>query len=307
MLMGGVLLLTGCAPKSTGDPARDVAESFLYACKKGNQDDMIGYSTIGLTDNLGAGLSTEQTLRQYAAMSAYTIRRCDLRPEIAGEYTALYDDTKAFRAGSSSPKYGAGVPLFETLDAVCEVEYTAQYECSNDEYHAEFYVISKDGQWAADMHCLEVMRPRLSAAEIDLCNDAASRTAIAGSRVLMEMKKAEQDISMLEGTQTFTSRALCEAKAAAHTPTTKEEIYQTFLAKLYEKDSSIKEMEQFSIVIKDGAVSAAVTQNDVFHSENGALNYIGYGTWPHPLDCEYEFEQNRDRLNLEFAMVFARK
>lgn len=301
-------MLTGCAPKSTGDPARDVAENFLYACKKGNQEDILGYSTIGLTDGLKSqGISAEQTLRHAASMRSYEIKRCDMRPELSGEYMALYADTKKFRAASSSSEYGAGVPLFESLDGVCEVEYTAQYDGSNTEAHETMNVISKDGQWAVDAHCLAVMRPRLSEAEIALCNDAAFKTALAANKALSDMKKDGLEIEALEGVQTFTSRALRDAKKPEHSALTQDELFQTLLVKTLQNDESILEMEQFSISVLNGTIKAAVVQNDVYHSENGALNYIGYGTWPHALNAAVEFEANRDRMNLEFAMMLASK
>ena len=306
--LAGGLILTGCG-KGSGNPAQDVAESFLKACKKGNYDDMLDYSTIGLTDDLRAdGIeSTQQTLSRCAALQSYTLRQCSDRPEITGEYMALFKDTAKFRAASSSHTYGKGVPLFETLDAVCQAEFTGTFEGNSGQSYEHFYVISKDGQWAADMHCLEVMQKRLYAAEIDLCNDAAMKAAQAVSKALSEMKRENQQIEELEGVQTFTGRALSDAKAAEHTAVTKEELFQTLLAKTFANDDSLRDMEQFSVRINDGWVTAAAVQNDVYHSENGALHFIGYGTWPHPLNFEIEFMQNRDSINLELAMTLAKK
>ena len=92
-----------------------------------------------------------------------------------------------------------------------------------------------------------------------------------------------------------------------HSALTQDELFQTLLVKTLQNDESILEMEQFSISVLNGTIKAAVVQNDVYHSENGALNYIGYGTWPHALNAAVEFEANRDRMNLEFAMMLASK
>ena len=301
------LLLTGCG--SSGNPAQDVAENFLRACKKGDKDKMLDFSTIGLTDNLRAEGrdSAAATLSRYAALDSYTLRQCDERPEITGEYLALLQDTADFRAASDSSKYGKGVPLFESLDGVYEVQYTGKYEGVREQVYDSFYVIGKDGEWAADFHCLDVMRPRLYAAEIDKCSEAAQNVATACSKALSEMKNSGMDITELEGVHTFTSRALSDAKPAAHTTVTPEELYQTMLAKIYANNQDLRDMEQFSLTVSDGWVTAAVAQNDVYHSDNGALNFIGYGTWPHPLDCDREFIPNRDNMSLELAMTLAKK
>ncbi len=276
------------------DAAKAAADRLMQAMQAGDADAVIAASNYGLYIELmeengeAAQTDIEAELREglsTLAVKDYTVgtgtERADLLQvylDVVGEVPEDPEDAAQYQAVMQK------LPTPKQL-YVFPVSVTADTDDSSD----EMYVIRTADGWTVDTWLMPEIFGFALRMKVSSANTGAKSLYNAVNAALTDMDSEGTDLSSLNGTHTMRGSELAGLPAPDALPAGSN-AYLILKSKAASYDSSLADLDQFSFVIRNGAVNAAAVQKGTI-GEKGIFGCCpNHTTWDDILNRNFTIE-----------------